>query len=382
MVVPAQTPCHHHRAALALTPLAWQTIGSATFFVVALLLLGCSTGAAPDTVSCHKAPLLGGTTRAEFLALAEAQERAVCAVEITDRTTQEVGLCSATLIAPDLVLTTAHCFPTTTTEAVVIFGADVQAPVAALEVWTIAVHPQLDLALLRLESDARQLLDVHPIPVGGEVDLAPESPVQIAGFGFSAENIVGIKQFATSRVQEFRDSEFVVFAHHRAGACAGDSGGPALVRNATGHVVLAGVLSHGSLSCAGSDSYVSVAEARDWLESQGAPFAHDSAVLADCSLVGAQGRCFAGAALWCDGDTPVAESCESGLRCGFSDAADGFRCIEPTADVCHGITDRGRCNGDERLVCVGGTVVSSPCGACNATCALSVRDGAAICNAR
>jgi hypothetical protein len=56
--------------------------------------------------------------------------------------------------------------------------------------------------------------------------------------------------------------------------------------------------------------------------------------------------------------------------------------VAPELDPCRGVGDRGVCEGTNRLHCVASKLKTDSCAACQATCAVSVQDGKAICNAQ
>jgi hypothetical protein len=347
----------------------------------AIAVLACSRPATPLGVECASVAVIGGTAHAEYLALHPDQELAVFQIEITDRSIASVAFCSATLVTPDVALTAAHCVPSSLASVVALFGAANGAEAIRVPVEQTLLHPTLDLAQLKFATAAPESLGVKPIGIDFESDIEVSALVQIGGLGLTEFGALGIKRFAVSRVQSLGDSVFTIAADRRAGACDGDSGGPALIRNGQGRVAVAGILSSGAASCVDTDGYVRLSAARDWLESTGASTSQDLGVLANCALVGIEGRCFGASALFCEGQAAVVQACAADTSCGFSTGARGFRCIAAGADPCEGVTDLGRCDGDERLRCEGGDLTVALCAACGATCQASVSSGKAICNA-
>jgi hypothetical protein len=285
--------------------------------------------------------------------------------------------CSGVLVAPTVILTAGHCVPDDPTQLVVQFGATDEAPVARIGVVSGLPHEQLDLALLWLDRDASDV--ASPLPIDVDLDFGVGDLAQIAGFGRTETGLLGTKQFAVTRVQRRNAKSFRTFADRRAAPCGGDSGGPALMRNSSAAVVVVGVLSKGTASCADDDTYVATNAARDWLGSnlgdvdEGVP-------LADCAMVGRAGRCFDDVALFCDGGTVRVDPCGAGTACGFDANADGFRCVPPAQDPCGGLGDLGRCDGEDVLRCPAGEPQRLTCAACGASCQLSVQSGAAFCN--
>jgi hypothetical protein len=343
---------------------------------VALVLGACARTEETPNVECRSAAIVGGSERAEYLAIARAQESAIARLSIAG-TKEGDASCSAVLVAPGVALTAAHCVPVEATALQLSFTVSGRASSADIALENVARHPELDLAVLGFPEDSTALSGVRPISIGLEYPSAPGALVQLGGHGLTENGLLEGLRFATERIVESSPDAFVVSADGRAGACDGDSGGPALSRDGDGSVRVVGVLSAGSASCTGTDRYVRLNGAGAWLAEHGVIPA-PAEELADCALIGTEGRCFEGAVLSCPGGLSArVERCEGGARCGFD--AGMFRCVPPALDACEGIGDLGACDGDDRLRCEGGSVTVAPCGACGATCENSVRDGRAIC---
>jgi Trypsin len=211
-------------------------------------------------------------------------------VLVSHRGSAGVALCSASLIAPNLLLTARHCVATVTNEVVTCGQTEASAPfpantfyaanaefvdqaASAFRASAISVPTQgsdicgFDLALITLESVVPSSLATPLVPRIDRPVLRGEVYSSV-GYG---ENAPGDAGTAGNRLEraglkiscapgtcgaEAEASEFV----GDTGICSGDSGGPAL--DADGKVV--GVVSRSAEDCA-HPIYGSVASWKSWI---------------------------------------------------------------------------------------------------------------------
>ncbi|MBF9232056.1 S1 family peptidase [Microvirga alba] len=201
-------------------------------------------------------------------------------------------LCSGAMIAPDLVLTAAHCMTEKASYRVMAVNQSFKRQ--TLKVVATTIHPAfvpgttprtqpgVDLAILKLERPLGSDFAPFDPRLAGKVDK--EDKVTLAGFGVLAEKLkqtarvlrqtdlisVGSVELA-NRVLIAADGDKLADTTG-AGACRGDSGGPILT-GAQGNYQLFGIVSWSSgalhtndkSACGGLTAVTPVADHIGWI---------------------------------------------------------------------------------------------------------------------
>jgi secreted trypsin-like serine protease len=224
--------------------------------------------------------------------------RSVAAIRYQDAT--GVHLCTAAVLGPRLVLTAAHCTAGDRGQMLVLFTtslvsvadertrtvADVALPAAMPDAKAASAFKNPDdIALILLDRAA----PADAVPVALQ-DAAPAAGrVAIVGYGATSElrtplgaKDIGFDQVlrvAAAPVKSVTDSLIVTDQTAGAGACTGDSGGPAFASRSPGpRLLLVGTLigvgapKSATDYCRGSAYYTNVAHWMAWIASTAAKF--------------------------------------------------------------------------------------------------------------
>jgi hypothetical protein len=234
------------------------------------------------------APIYGGSL------VEPGDHPAVAALRYQVTPTLEV-VCTGTAVAPDIILTAAHCVHDITdpSRLQVVFGdnfKDTAAPSApAIEVGhhpdfcapidECPRHDIFDYGYVKIAGTI--LLDEFPAPITdqGEWDelMGRGKAITLVGFGTAAvdedgepyptdDASMGPKREVEVEIIDFSPTGY----EFRAGgdgkdSCIGDSGGPAFANLDDGSVRLAGVVSRGTVECGGGGFYSVPFPALCWL---------------------------------------------------------------------------------------------------------------------
>lgn len=254
------------------------------FGFLTILTLISATACSGNTNSTAKivggADANGNATSAEATALSS-----VVALTYAESTT----FCSGVLIAPNLLLTAAHCIPAAwvipnPSDYRVSFGNDVKTNKGRLYITSALTHPNyisppdfktdrenFDVAIIEFQGTLPS--GFHPATMQKPTTFSPPSKVMIAGYGFvnvqdaqGAMATSGILRYAQVPYKRYLDAK----RDHElgkdglpVGSCNGDSGGPAFNATPEGYKLI-GLTSGGN--CESDSVYTDIMAYKDWIE--------------------------------------------------------------------------------------------------------------------
>jgi hypothetical protein len=329
--------------------------------------LSCGQSGRPDSPACEVMQrLVGGSPSADRMGMSSDQKRAIGRVRAAGGPPDY--FCTGTLVAPSWVLTARHC----NQGGAFTFEppGDVDHPVRVFSVLESQPNPDHDALLLRLDGAA----SAEPLFPRRDSNSPPllGAPADLAGYGVDANGAPASSlNFLVERITAVDAESIVVDGLGRSGACIGDSGGPMLLRDERGVLVIAGILSTGSATCTGVDRYLRADVIRAWV--LGVVGVEPSA--SACGALTLAGLCRGGEAIRCDAGSIVAETCGGGTVCGWSAAAHGYRCLRPEEDACERVDDLGECTNSTARSCEDGHVSQRDCAACDTHCGWDATEG-------
>jgi secreted trypsin-like serine protease len=225
-------------------------------------------------------PIIGGTqvTASDFISKT--------VVALVSTSSEGQALCTASLVAPDLAITAAHCVRDQNNAPkamlTLIFGLDIRASSRVLRQVDRAEIPKEWNPTSTSNSDTSDVALIHfsgGMPAGFvpsdlmpfDQALNPGQAVILAGYGITdaqANDGEGVlhKTSVTVINENFSPTEVELDQTHGGGACHGDSGGPAYLIIG-GHPYLFGITSRGGGECDQDVIYSKISAYSDWFAS-------------------------------------------------------------------------------------------------------------------
>lgn len=192
-------------------------------------------------------------------------------------------LCAATVVAPTLLVTAAHCFRADhPADSIRIHqgGSLADSTVSYSKSW--GVHPDYrgnpddrdlsyDYAYIELKQAITLERYPRPLTTQEQYDkvMRRGQPILLVGYGENEEKSLGTKREVNTTIAAFTPlgRQFLTAGDGK-DSCRGDSGGPALAQDLEGNLLWLGVLSSGAKECGKGGYYGVPFPVLSWLKSE------------------------------------------------------------------------------------------------------------------
>lgn len=349
--------------------------------VVAFVSLLLSFGCQPDDPEIRgqiepvtaAQPIVNGTRDPQAVPLTDSQIMALGWLHPAGAPSQ--AFCTATLVAPDLVVTARHCtFGASGGQISFGVGRNPDDPDAVFGSSAIYPNRRADAALIVLNEDATAGdVAITPIPVNpNPVDESVVGrAVQVGGYGDTYDPLTDGRWFATVYVYQVGDEEIIVDGRGEQGICYGDSGGPLIDLDADGNPVVLAVESWGDETCVDIDHMTRLDPLYDdWV----GPILDGEVPEDPCDGLDRTGRCDGDLLEWCGRNELRQTDCaELGTVCTYVEDAGRYAC------ACGDVDFEGRCAGDVLEYCDDGRLRQINCGVRGLTCGFSGAETGYVC---
>jgi len=238
-------------------------------------------------------------------------------VQLKMKSSQGISTCTGSLIAQNIVLTAAHCLASPGLQSVAVLFSLTDKNVKGHQIiaaTTGTIHHeydnfasdvgvQHDIALLKLEKNAPVDFKLATLPKPSQIGLLKVGDkLTFAGFGITnaivrkqvkdalgRERVLSVPSTGAGTLRMVDNivvtsitpdaKEISLDQSQGKGACHGDSGGPALLKQSDGSLLLVGVTSRGTENlgnCNVGVIYTGVLGHLDWIASESAKLQNDS----------------------------------------------------------------------------------------------------------
>ncbi len=278
--------------------------------------------------------------------------------------------CSGTLISDSTLLTAAHCihicsdqygtncYDAPASDITVVFGKDMQSPIASIAVTDAVYNPSFtgaltsdnhayyDVAVLTLSRPATQestLSGIAPISINQQSlgnDFTGQE-VQVSGFGKTESNANNTLRYWTPlTIYNIRQYDYSAGdPDGPRSTCQGDSGGPTFA-TINGQIVVIGITSWGWEGCINESYYCRVDSQSQFI------LEHTSSTTPECIASCSGKECGSYSGCFC-GTCPTGQACTDAGQCETADCA--TICADDACGFLSGC-DCGQCAGNELCV--------------------------------
>jgi len=371
-------------------------------------MVSANSGLDRDGFTIHgvegdKDAVINGTNSPTLFTIPAGQQKAIGAL-------RENGweFCTGTLIAPQVVISAAHCVGAALSSLDFAIGTDSANPTAVIPIKKVVGNPnynhsssnisaRADVAIYFLKEPATNFVaSIVPIPFNDSTlsDLRGQK-VQNVGYGVtSTSNDSNTRRYWTAEtVAAVSSFDFTThFDQNGSGTCSGDSGGPSL-QMVNGELRVVGTVSWGDAQCQDEGHYALASYNHAWIQQQissylgsaagstssggssgstgGGPSSSDP-----CNGITYEGACQGAVSGWCENNQLVQHDCAAdGQTCGYTGSQYGYYCMAASSgsasgnsDPCQGYTFAGTCQGTVAVWCENNQVSRRDCATDSQAC--------------
>jgi len=283
------------------------------------------------------------------LGLSEAEANAVVALVWKEPGSPVLRtVCSGVVIGSSQLLTAAHCLEAGGSgQLEVVVGPRLGCRLASLTAHVTTVHPELDLALVTTDVEFDPgMVEPLAVAIHSSDEMMPGSMTEVAGFGSSGRAPPEGRRFLVATIAQVTATALLTDGAGRIGACGGDSGGPMLVRGQDGAPLAIGLLSVGSEDYRGSDEFLRLDRAADWLE----PLVQGRVPRKPCGAITSAGRCFGRSVVRFVDGSVTADQCAGSQHCYWTPSRH-YGCTSEGGGACGTLDQLGTCDAGVAKLC-------------------------------
>lgn len=364
-----------------------------------------------------KDAVINGTNYPTLFTIPAGQQKAIGAL-------RENGweFCTGTLIAPQVVISAAHCVGAALSSLDFAIGPDSANPTAVIPIKKVVGNPNYnnasynitarsDVAIYFLKEPATSYVpSIVPIPFNQtSLPNLRGQKVQNVGYGVTSANSDSNtrRYWSAETVATVTSYDFVTyFDQNSSGTCSGDSGGPSLLM-VDGELRVVGTVSWGDAQCQDEGHFALASYNAAWIQQQITSYLGSSAGSAGtgstsgstgsttgssdpCNGISYEGVCQGAVSVWCEnGELKQHDCAADGQTCGYTGSQYGYYCMAAasgtssstgsSSDPCQGYTFEGTCEGNVAVWCENNQVSRRDCAGDNQHCGWIASQGYYYC---